>query len=111
MSIVNSCVLGMWVDKDVVEVVCREWSGRHVRLAKTRLILCMPPAVESYTVVELDGKRLVATRGDGRRVDTIFDVALSREEAEDARSWLMLTQYPDEVEALINIFAQQYVRR
>jgi len=108
---VHSCVLGLKVDKDEVEVACREWSDRRVKLAKTRLLLCHPPAVVSFTVVELDGGRLVIRRGSDKHVDTVLDAEITdEEEAGDVRRWLMLVQYPDEVEPLATILSRKYRR-
>jgi hypothetical protein len=101
----------MQVDKDVVEVTCREWSDRRVRLAKTRLLPCLPPAVASFTVVEFDDGRLLIQRGNDRHVDTILDAFIeNQEEAEEVRDWIMLIQYPDELDVLINTLTRKYRR-
>jgi hypothetical protein len=62
-------------------------------------------------VVELDDGRLVVKRGDDKHVDTVLDVFITdQEETEDVRSWIMLIQYPDEVDALINTLVRRYRR-
>jgi len=102
----------MHVDKDEVEVACREWSDRRVRLAKTRLLQCMPPTIVSFVTVELDGNNLVIQRGDGSHVETVLNTfIIDEKETEDVRTWLMLIQYPDEIEPLVATLSRKYGRR
>jgi hypothetical protein len=72
----------------------------------------MPPTIVSFVTVELDGNNLVIQRGDGNHVETVLSMfIIDEKETEDVRTWLMLIQYPDEIEPLVATLSQKYGRR